>query len=491
MIDSRHTGHQRPAGRARLTCLRPSVQSRWRISAWRKCASLSGSPFREAEKRARKWTSRRPVQTRAGHRGDGCARRPRAPWGPHGGPPPARRATPRRPRAGRRRDRRRPDRGRRPGPRRRGRPVPRRCGRTRPARPGQRHQHLDKTCIGDALRPGRWPGWAGCPTSTAGPATTYDVAADRASRVVERALAHGTTRMRAFADVEAVAGTTGTQALVALRERWAGEVELQVAVFPQDLLYADAGGEARLEAAIEAGADVVGGLPAGEATTERMRAHVDFCLDLARRRDADAHLLIDDSDDPVAAQPGVPRAPHDRRAGRGASPPRTWARSPPTTRPTRATSSGSWRDAGISVCSNPQISLLLHGRDDRGLVRRGTTRVRELLDAGVTCWRRRTTSTTPTCRWPRRPARGRSFVAHVCQLAWPEELETVMDMISVNAARAMRVDDGYGLQRRPRRPRRRRRPGRPDRRRRAAAAPLRHQPRPARHGDRPQIRHGR
>ena len=39
--------------------------------------------------------------------------------------------------------------------------------------------------------------------------------------------------------------------------------------------------------------------------------------------------------------------------------------------------------AGISVVSNPVTNLVLQGRGDRGLVRRGTTRVRELMAAGV------------------------------------------------------------------------------------------------------------
>jgi cytosine deaminase len=36
------------------------------------------------------------------------------------------------------------------------------------------------------------------------------------------------------------------------------------------------------------------------------------------------------------------------------------------------------------------------------------------------------------------------YAAHVCHLAWPAELETVMDMVSVNAARALRLD-AYGI----------------------------------------------
>ncbi len=311
------------------------------------------------------------------------------------------------------------------------------------------HQHLDKTCIGDAVRPARWPGWDGMWEVNRAHRATYtvDEVTERASAVVERALLHGTTRMRAFADVEAVAGTTGTRALVALRERWAGEVELQVCVFPQDLLYADAGGERRFEEAMEAGADVVGGLPAGEATQERMRRHVDFVLDLARRRDADAHLLVDDSDDP--AQRSLEYLAH-RTIETGWEGRVTVSHAGALAaydEPYAAHVVALVAAAGISVCTNPQISMLLHGRHDRGLVRRGTTRVRELLDAGVNVLAAQDDVDDPYYPLGRPDQlEVASFVAHACQLAWPDELETVMDMITVNAARAMRVGDGYGLE---------------------------------------------
>src|SRR5256885_12035817 len=41
------------------------------------------------------------------------------------------------------------------------------------------------------------------------------------------------------------------------------------------------------------------------------------------------------------------------------------------------------RRAEISIASNPVTNLVLQGRGDRGLVRRGTTRIGELRAAGV------------------------------------------------------------------------------------------------------------
>jgi cytosine deaminase len=97
-------------------------------------------------------------------------------------------------------------------------------------------------------------------------------------------------------------------------------------------------------------------------------------------------------------------------------------------------------DAGISVCVNPQISLVLQGRSDRGQIRRGTTRVGELLEAGVNVMAGQDDVDDPYY------ALGRAdqlevaqYAAHVCHLAWPDELERVMDMVTVNAARALRL----------------------------------------------------
>lgn len=310
------------------------------------------------------------------------------------------------------------------------------------------HQHLDKALIGDALRPDRWPGWPSMREVNRRHRETYvdvEEMVERAARVVELALGHGTTRMRAFADVEAVAGTTGVRALTALRDRYAGEVELQVTAFPQEALVG-ADGERLLEEAMEAGADVVGALPSGEATDDRMRRHVDFVLDLARRRGADVHMLLDDSDDPAqrSLEYLAVRTMEHGWEGRvtvghaGALSAYDHAHAREVIERVAA--------AGISVCVNAHVSLVLQGRDDPGCIRRGTTRVAELLAAGVNVLAAQDDVDDPYYPLGRADQlEVASWTAHVCHLAWPGELETVMDMVSVNAARAMRIEAGLAV----------------------------------------------
>jgi cytosine deaminase len=102
-------------------------------------------------------------------------------------------------------------------------------------------------------------------------------------------------------------------------------------------------------------------------------------------------------------------------------------------------------EAGISVGVNSHISLTLRGRQDRGLVRRGVTRVAELRAAGVNVIAAQDDVDDPFYPLGRAdPLEVAHYTAHVCQLLWPDELEIVCDMVTVNAARAVELS-GYGL----------------------------------------------
>jgi cytosine deaminase len=104
------------------------------------------------------------------------------------------------------------------------------------------------------------------------------------------------------------------------------------------------------------------------------------------------------------------------------------------------------KEAGITICSNSQISLVLDGRGDRGLIRRGITRVRELLDAGVNVISAQDDVNDPYYPFGKPDQlEVAQYMAHVAQLTYPPQLETVLDMVTVNAARAMRLES-YGTE---------------------------------------------
>lgn len=311
------------------------------------------------------------------------------------------------------------------------------------------HLHLDKTLIADHLHPRSWTGDR--PQLRAvnrEDRRTYTVESvlERAQRAVEMALAHGTTYIRGFTDVEQIAGLTGTHALVALRERYASEIRIDVAVHPQDLLFARDDNSRLFEEAVAAGADVVGGMPSEEPTPQLVRTHVDFCLGLGKRNGLPVHMFVDDSDDPShrALEYLAWRTIQEGMEGRvtaghcGALSAYDDAHA--------AAVVALVAEAGISICVNSHISLTLRGRQDRAPVRRGTTRVLELLAAGVNVIAAQDDIDDPYYPLGRGdPLEVAHYTAHVCQLLWPDQLETVFDMITGNAAQAVGLE-GYGLQ---------------------------------------------
>jgi cytosine deaminase len=117
-------------------------------------------------------------------------------------------------------------------------------------------------------------------------------------RAVAMAAYYGNTHIRALADVDSKAGVRGVEVLVALREEFAGVVDLQVVAFAQDGIIREPGTEALLRDSMEIGADVVGGIPWIEYTEADMAEHVRIVFDIAVENDAPVSMLLDDAGDP-------------------------------------------------------------------------------------------------------------------------------------------------------------------------------------------------
>ena len=58
--------------------------------------------------------------------------------------------------------------------------------------------------------------------------------ADRASRVLARAIAHGVSRLRTHVDVDPIGGTRPAQGLIRARERASDLIDIQIGAFPQE-----------------------------------------------------------------------------------------------------------------------------------------------------------------------------------------------------------------------------------------------------------------
>ncbi|HZA59040.1 MAG TPA: amidohydrolase family protein [Solirubrobacterales bacterium] len=309
------------------------------------------------------------------------------------------------------------------------------------------HVHLDKCMLGEVMRPNQSQTLQEAIEITWDHKRSYTVEeiADRASPVVDLGILNGTTAVRAFADVDTIGGMTPVEGLLELKRRFEGETTFEVVAFPQEGIIRNSGCAELMKECMALGADVVGGLPWYERTDRHMWDHIDFCFELAKETGKDIHMLVDDTDDPNSRsleylalrtlEEGYGGRVTASHCGALGAYDHTYAEKV----------IGMVREAGMTIASNTQISLVMSGHSDRGLVRRGITRVRELLDAGVNV-----IAAQDDVNDPYYPL-GRSdqlevgqYTAHVAQLTYPSDLETVFDMITGNAAKAMQLD-GYGL----------------------------------------------
>src|SRR4029077_16000157 len=246
------------------------------------------------------------------------------------------------------------------------------------------HVHLDKALIRDELREhdGTLTGAIESIHERKRRYTVEDVRG-RARSVIEASVRSGTTRLRSHVDVDTIGGLTPLEGVQAAAAECADIAEVQTIAFPQEGLLRDPGAYALMEAALEAGAEVVGGMPHWEVDDAPRREHVRLCFDLAERFDRPLDMHIDETDDgsvrtlEMVADEALRRGFVGRVcAGHVCS---------------LAAADHDYAErviekcarAEISIAANPVTNLVLQGRGDRGLVRRGMTRVSEFRAAGV------------------------------------------------------------------------------------------------------------
>src|SRR5690242_19864007 len=129
------------------------------------------------------------------------------------------------------------------------------------------HVHLDKVLIRHELREhdGTLAGAIGAIHERKRRYTVEDVRA-RATAIIEESVRLGTTRLRSHVDVDTIGGLVPLEGVMAAAADCAGIAEVRTIALPQEGLLRDPGAYSLMEAALEAGADVVGGMPTGSWT---------------------------------------------------------------------------------------------------------------------------------------------------------------------------------------------------------------------------------
>ena len=269
----------------------------------------------------------------------------------------------------------------------------------------------------------------------------------RASEALKSSVISGTTAVRAFADVDSVGGLLAVKSLLQVKKRFSRVLDMQVVAFPQEGIVRDEGTEELLEKSVELGADVVGAMPWYEKSREAAERHTDIAFRIAKKYDKDLHALIDDNSDPSSRNVEylLGKCLRERYNGRVAASHCRGALDSPDERYARRIVRLA-KEAEMTVVENSHVSLFMYGRKDGHPVRRGVTRVREFLEAGVNVAVGQDDIDDPYYPFGRGDMTELAFVmCHAAHLGTPGEIRAAYDMVTYNPAKGMRLGH-YGVQ---------------------------------------------
>jgi cytosine deaminase len=304
------------------------------------------------------------------------------------------------------------------------------------------HIHLDKACL--LGRCGHVQGSlkeAIAAVAAMKRAFTVEDVYARGSKVIERAIVHGTTRMRTHVEIDPRIGLRSFEAIKALKRDYAWAIDLSLCVFPQEGLTNDPGADELLVEALRDGAEVIGGCP---YTDTDPNAQIKRIFDLAEDYDLDVDFHLDFDLDPSWSHMEEVCRQTDQRNyhGRVAIGHATKLSVLPPQQLQQATAR--LAQAGVAVTVLPATDLYLMGRDTTHATPRGLTMAHRLVDHGVLC-----SVATNNVLNPFTPfgdaslLRMANFYANVAQ-AEIGEFETCLDLVTELPARLMNLAD-YGI----------------------------------------------
>jgi cytosine deaminase len=276
------------------------------------------------------------------------------------------------------------------------------------------------------------------------PLLTEEALAERALAYCDWAVARGLLAIRTHVDV-CDDRLLAVRALLDVKRRVAGYIDLQLVAFPQDGVLRAPGALANLKRALDLGVDVVGGIPHFERTMDEGAQSVKLLCELAAERGLRVDLHCDESDDPLSRHIET-LALHTQRLGLQGR-----------VTGSHLTSMHSMdnyyvsklipliAEAGVHAVANPLINITLQGRHDSYPKRRGMTRVPELLAAGVNVGFGQDCVMDP---WYALGSGDMLEVAamglHVAQMTSVAGQRQCYDAVTVNNARVLGLE-GYGL----------------------------------------------
>ena len=268
---------------------------------------------------------------------------------------------------------------------------------------------------------------------------------DRAGKAIRMQAANGVQFVRTHVDVTDPT-LVAMEAMLELREELKDEITIQVVAFPQEGILSYPHGKELMENAVKMGADCVGAIRHFEFTREYSVESLNFAMDLAYRYDRLVDVHCDEIDDEASRglETLAARAYEMELSDKVTA--------------SHTTAMHSYNNAyvnrlmrllkmsRINFVANPLVNTHLQGRADTYPKRRGVTRVKELLEAGLNVSFGHDDVFDPWYPLGTGNMRDTVFMGlHVCQMMGYEDIMNSYKLITYNAAKTLHLGGSYGI----------------------------------------------
>jgi len=266
----------------------------------------------------------------------------------------------------------------------------------------------------------------------------------RAIKLCHWAIARGTLAIRSHVDISDDR-LLAVRALLEVREEIKPYIDLQLVAFPQDGYLRYPGSADNLKRALDLGVNVIGGIPHFERTMADGAASIKSLCELAAERGLQVDMHCDESDDPHSRHIEMLTFQTRRLGlcGRVVGSHLTSMHSMDNYYVSKLIPL--MAEAQMHVVANPLINITLQGRHDTYPKRRGMTRVKELMEAGINVAFGQDALLDP---WYSFGAHDMLEVAHmglhVAQMTGVDQMRQIFETVTYNGAKAMGLE-GYGL----------------------------------------------
>ncbi|MBQ5552353.1 MAG: cytosine deaminase [Erysipelotrichaceae bacterium] len=270
--------------------------------------------------------------------------------------------------------------------------------------------------------------------------------AERVKKAVRLYAQNGIQYIRTHVDVTDPS-LMALKTIVRLKEEVKDLVDLQIVAFPQEGILSYPNGQQLMIDAVDLGADAVGAIPHYEFTREYSVESLNFALKLAKEKGKLVDVHCDEIDDEASRGLETVAA----RAYELGLFDRVTA--------SHTTAMHSYNNAyvlrlmrllkmsRINFVANPLVNTHLQGRADTYPKRRGMTRVKELLEAGINVSFGHDDIFDPWYPMGNGSLRDVVFMGlHVGQMMGYEEIMNAYRFISINGAKTLHISDSYGIE---------------------------------------------